>query len=758
MPHERDPLLLPHTSSPSSQQQQHQTTNQLTSLFERPISLAQIRSEHEDDDEDKEEDVLYWTPIKDDAGGGSGNQRFGIHRIFSSLRSTTTTSTATTLSNYCCCSLHNLTTTIVGSTVFLIYHVVFCLAQAATVAPTTALTGQMAKIAALGVATASPIFIWHLGAYIPAIYPASDLFLAPFLAQVADIIHQGILSEQQQQQVDNLNDDGTDGGSHDSNNNSTRGNTTDSNNNTLFLTTFLVTSGLGLFLSGGLCIMAARFSKLVNLGAFLPYSVLSGFFTTIGLLMWTLGFSVDTGGLKVGQVWHAAITEHNWPLVKQALWHHTPSLCIGAVMHVAGRMYSNYWVIGLIVGTVVCSYGILWITNTTLEEAQEAQWFFSAQDLAPPPPSSSSSSATESNSSHPAFLTDYGPPLPFGVWFALLRGQVVWRAVWESIPTMLALAFLYIIRCSLHSAALKKNIPNVTRKKQHPSSRLLGREATSAIAASIRAKKDKRQALALGNILEKGYGYSQLISALFGGITVAPSVAASLTLFRLGAEGTPPQYGSCALLLLFYVTNFQAVQYIPKPAFSCLMVLAAIDMCRNWMVQSFFKCKDKIEWMVAPILVVLAFSVGVLPSIFLGVAASTFIFVANFYQAGTVKFVSSGLTLRSVVERGPREAAWLDQNADLIQILVLQNYLFFGNAQSVLNYVSTMFDDDEEEEEAFAQTEKQGVDGMIPIPPIPKYLIVSPIVVVDLFSLHRPPNFTCLTLSADRKSDEMILD
>jgi SulP family sulfate permease len=54
----------------------------------------------------------------------------------------------------------------------------------------------------------------------------------------------------------------------------------------------------------------------------------------------------------------------------------------------------------------------------------------------------------------------------------------------------------------------------------------------------------------------------------------------------------------------------------------------------------------------------------------------------------------------------------LDQNGDLIQILVLQNYLFFGNANSVLNYVNTMFEEPE-------------FECNYPLPPIPRYLIMD---------------------------------
>jgi hypothetical protein len=194
-------------------------------------------------------------------------------------------------------------------------------------------------------------------------------------------------------------------------------------------------------------------------------------------------------------------------------------------------------------------------------------------------------------------------------------------------------------------------------------------------------------------------------------------VAASLTLFKLGAEAKSPQYGSCVLVLLFYLTDFQFVQYIPKAAFSCLLVLAGLDMIKTWLIGSFLKTKAKLEWMVAPLLVVCAFIFGMLPAIFMGVAVSTFIFVANFYRVGSVKFVGSGLTLRSTVERGVLESKWLDQNADLIQILALQNYLFFGNSQSANAYITTMF------EEPVLSPQPGPLE--YPIPPIPKYLIVD---------------------------------
>jgi MFS superfamily sulfate permease-like transporter len=501
------------------------------------------------------------------------------------------------------CTPQELQNTFVGSTVFLLYQVVFCLAQAATITrphATHSSTGVMAQMAALGIMTSGPVFLWELADQVPAIYPASDLFLAPFLAGLAQSIDEVLWKHGME------------------------------DNDQVFLATFGLLLSVGFMLSGLLCVLAARV-KLANLGAFLPYSVLCGFFTTIGVLMWTLGFSVDVGD-KVGPV----VMSADWNLIRYALIHHIPSCCVGVCMHLSGPK-NPLFVILLVCCTVLGSYLLLWATGTTLAEAQTQNWFFSADDLVPQYPTLS--------------LKDYALPAPFGVWVSVWRGDVFWEAFLAGMPMMMALVLLYLVRCSLHSAALKKNIPKVTRKPEHTTTHDFssqnggvpvslqssngGRSNSTRNVTSERkhTNKSNKAPLTLNYILEHGYGYSQLLSGLVGGIAIAPAVAASLTLFKLRAEKPPPQYASCLLVVLFYCSNFTMVQYIPKPAFSSLMVLAGLDMIRTWTYNSYFKTKAKMEWCVGPVLVVLAFTIGVLKAIFVGILVSTFIFAANFYNA-----------------------------------------------------------------------------------------------------------------------------
>jgi STAS domain len=64
-------------------------------------------------------------------------------------------------------------------------------------------------------------------------------------------------------------------------------------------------------------------------------------------------------------------------------------------------------------------------------------------------------------------------------------------------------------------------------------------------------------------------------------------------------------------------------------------------------------------------------------------------------RSGVVKFIANGMHVRSTIERPPHVSKWLETSAMQIQILVLQNYLFFGNASSMIAYISTMFDEPE---------------------------------------------------------------
>ena len=98
---------------------------------------------------------------------------------------------------------------------------------------------------------------------------------------------------------------------------------------------------------------------------------------------------------------------------------------------------------------------------------------------------------------------------------------------------------------------------------------------------------------------------------------------------------------------------------------------------------------------------------GLLEAVFLGIAVSTFIFVGAFFRSGVVKYSANGKSINSTIERPFRMSDWLNENGDRIQVLCLQNYLFFGNASSIYNYIFELFESNKESDRSFLKPESK---------------------------------------------------
>ena len=170
-------------------------------------------------------------------------------------------------------------------------------------------------------------------------------------------------------------------------------------------------------------------------------------------------------------------------------------------------------------------------------------------------------------------LSVWATPAPFGWINGMIGGKVHWGAVAKGLETTVALSFLYMIRCSIHGTALKKNIPTLSRVEKinkDPVKEIIQPLPLSRKPTVVRAHQRKfSEALdidgaqpesttpidtnttvvvtakptkaSLKAILTQ-YGYSQLISGLVGGFAVIPCVATAPTMFMVRLARDPPNY------------------------------------------------------------------------------------------------------------------------------------------------------------------------------------------------------------------------
>jgi hypothetical protein len=432
---------------------------------------------------------------------------------------------------------HLQPSTFVGAGMFLLYHVVFCLAMGSSIIrkhSDTPILGLMAKTAACGVIFSVPVFIYRLGSYIPALYPSVDLFLAPFIANIASIVDEAL-------QADN--------------------NIHENDEDQVFIATLVLLSGIGLMSSGLMLLVASKF-KLANLGSYLPFPVLCGFFSFAGIKLWALAFAVDTNGKTASQVFGSG----NTALIGNSLLHHLPSFIIAVVMRWLGPK-NPFYVSMLVVSTIVLFYSVMAISGTSLEEAREKGWFWSERDL-----------VYESRVSHFGF-DRWAPPAPFGVLNAIAEGKIHWGAVSSSISAVFALSFLYFLRCSIHGTALKKHVSNLARPAKEGEilpSPTVGRSPLlrnrhnrqfsealdiEAVVISVNEKPEKpiyrpgNCHLSLEKIMSE-YGHNQILCALVGSFGIVPSVAVAPTMFSVSA---PTWHSFCFRFSSRHISAYQAI-------------------------------------------------------------------------------------------------------------------------------------------------------------------------------------------------------
>lgn len=403
----------------------------------------------------------------------------------------------------------------IGAIMCLLFHIVYCLTMGSAIAGTqVSMLGLFTKQAALGIFVGGPVFWAGLkgSSEIPAMYPTVDLFTAPFLASIAILVKNTIQND------------------------SSLGQDSDQ----VFLASFTFLACIAIVLAGVILALSGVF-RLANLGSFLPYPVIAGFFAAVGVLTWSLAFKIDTQ-MGLGQV----LFSGDATIIRGTLLHHSPSFILAGLMKFLGPL-NPFYVISVVVSSIALFYVVLALLGMSMAEAVEEKWFWNQSDL------------VYAKMNAGIGFKEWAPPAPFGLLNSFYQGNVHWGAVTAGMQPTLALAFLYILRCSIHCAALKKNVtslkrtepvesvasPSLSRKSiarvnQHVRkfSEVLDLEQVvvnpgeddAEVGTDIQVVSPKPTSLSLKDMLVQ-YGNSQVICSLVGSFAVVPSVAISPTMY-----------------------------------------------------------------------------------------------------------------------------------------------------------------------------------------------------------------------------------
>jgi SulP family sulfate permease len=302
-------------------------------------------------------------------------------------------------------------------------------------------------------------------------------------------------------------------------------------------------------------------------------------------------------------------------------------------------------------------YFMLFILRVPVSAAEDAGYFFPSLD-------SDVSVACQgidcSTGASPSFwdsvVHDGGM---WDMWTIINIPTVSWLAVWDSIPTLLALSIFSLIHVPI-------NIP--------------------AFALSTNTEADMNNELI-------AHGYSNMISGLVGGLQNYMAYTQSALYDKSG--GTGKQSGAAVALvtsLLFFIGPTIA-SFIPRCMAGTLLLHVGLDLFLEGVFDSFSKF-DRLEyagiWLIVAVMTMYGMDAAMIAG---GIAAVSTYAVQSIAYLSPIRGSMSAVTLRSSNgNRSLQAEAILDSPAvgrSRILVVQLQGHLFFG---TVANFTESMYD------------------------------------------------------------------
>ena len=374
-------------------------------------------------------------------------------------------------------------------------------------------------------------------------------------------------------------------------------------------------TGLFLFLLGRM-----RLGRLIR---FIPYPVVGGFLAGTGWLITKGAFSVMTG---------RTVPLRDLPKLIESEWLYLwlPGFIFAIVLFISLRKFQHYLIMpALLVSAALLFYLGLWLTETTVTEAQEQGWLFA------------SFSTTQ-----------------FHPWKAFSLSQTHWWLLLEQSTNLMAMMAVVSITILLNATGIE--LATMTDAE-------LDRELVSAGAANV-----------LTGFFGGMIGYISISRSLLnqkaGGISRLSGVIAALF---------------CGLFLLF---GAPLLVYLPKPILGGLLLYLGLALLAEWLLDAFAELSAFDYMLVWLILLLVAFW-GFLPAVSLGTVIACLLFAFNYSRVEVVKYVFFATEHSSNVSRNFREKEVLESSAHDIYVLCLQGYIFFGTANSLFERIRKRIED-----------------------------------------------------------------
>ena len=181
-------------------------------------------------------------------------------------------------------------------------------------------------------------------------------------------------------------------------------------------------------------------------------------------------------------------------------------------------------------------------------------------------------------------------------------------------------------------------------------------------------------------------GISNVVAGAFGGIPGHHAVRSTELTTWLRADARLTGVLAAVVPLALLVIGGAVIERIPRIVVGGMLVFLGLAFLVEW-VWDRRRELSRVEYVVVLVVLAAVIARGFVSGVLLGLVASVVLFAISYGRVDQVREVPFGRIARSNVDRPAGERDALEQMADLVQVLRLDGFVFFGSSNALLERI-----------------------------------------------------------------------
>ena len=181
-------------------------------------------------------------------------------------------------------------------------------------------------------------------------------------------------------------------------------------------------------------------------------------------------------------------------------------------------------------------------------------------------------------------------------------------------------------------------------------------------------------------------GAGNILAGLAGGLIGYHAISSSAVSHALGRGKRLPGLLTALLLILTMAGAGAALAFVPRLVLGGVLAYIGLALLYEWVIQA-WSTFPKIDYaVILAILATIALK-DFLWGIALGLILTVVLFVVNYSRVSVVQYELTGSSYQSRFSRNLSQWQWLQQQGNLLLIIKLRGFIFFGTANQLFEHV-----------------------------------------------------------------------